>query len=108
MNTSCIHSLSYLYLYRLYFTYTLLYQYKVIYLFIAFFRFDPVSMSFNVYDKSRNDENIIPLIIMHGLFGSKSNWNSLSKAINEITCSKVCKLFFFRSVVSKILCLFKH
>ncbi|CAH1392629.1 unnamed protein product [Nezara viridula] len=50
---------------------------------------EPVSMSFNIYDKRRNDDNFIPLIIMHGLFGSKSNWNSLSKAINEITYRKI-------------------
>ncbi|XP_014290152.1 sn-1-specific diacylglycerol lipase ABHD11 [Halyomorpha halys] len=50
---------------------------------------EPVSMSFNIYDKRRKEENYIPLIIMHGLFGSKSNWNSLSKALNELLYRKI-------------------
>ncbi|XP_076176752.1 sn-1-specific diacylglycerol lipase ABHD11 isoform X2 [Ptiloglossa arizonensis] len=30
-----------------------------------------------------------PIVIMHGLFGSKNNWNSLSKAIHQQTDRKV-------------------
>lgn len=36
-------------------------------------------MSFTKYETDTGDEKV-PLLIMHGLFGSKSNWNSMSKA----------------------------
>ncbi|XP_073999410.1 sn-1-specific diacylglycerol lipase ABHD11-like [Rhodnius prolixus] len=38
-----------------------------------------IQMSFTKYETDTGDEKV-PLLIMHGLFGSKSNWNSMSKA----------------------------
>ncbi|XP_055600402.1 protein ABHD11-like [Uranotaenia lowii] len=45
----------------------------------------PVELSYNVYEKTKSDPQTPPLLILHGLFGSKSNWNSLSKAFNQKT-----------------------
>lgn len=44
-----------------------------------------VELSYNAYDKPNVPESDkeLPLIIMHGLFGSKQNWRSLCKAIVE-------------------------
>lgn len=39
----------------------------------------PIKMSHNVFN-AIEDSKAPPLIIMHGLFGSKANWNSLCKA----------------------------
>lgn len=41
----------------------------------------PLSLSFNSCDSNDNG-NRPPVIIMHGLFGSKQNWKSLCKAMN--------------------------
>lgn len=40
-----------------------------------------IQMSYTGFDTSKAIAPIPPLIIMHGLFGSKTNWNSLSKAL---------------------------
>lgn len=46
-----------------------------------------VELSYNAYDKTNvsDSDKGLPLIIMHGLFGSKQNWRSLCKAIVERT-----------------------
>ncbi|CAG9815156.1 unnamed protein product [Phaedon cochleariae] len=46
---------------------------------------EPVKMSYASYEStvSEGHDQASPLIIMHGLFGSKSNWNSLCKAYNQ-------------------------
>lgn len=45
-----------------------------------------VHMAFKTYDCTSNDADAgFPLIIMHGLFGSKRNWNSLSKVLCQKT-----------------------
>ncbi|XP_075218957.1 sn-1-specific diacylglycerol lipase ABHD11-like [Lycorma delicatula] len=50
----------------------------------------PVRMSFASYEEAapqiRDD---VPVIVMHGLFGSKMNWNSLAKVIHKQTNKKV-------------------
>lgn len=46
---------------------------------------NPLELSYNVYDKVKSDPNTSPVLILHGLFGSKSNWNSLSKAFHQKT-----------------------
>lgn len=46
-----------------------------------------VKLSYASYDASKSDKP--PVIIMHGLFGSKNNWNTLAKAINQQTKRQV-------------------
>lgn len=41
-----------------------------------------IQMSYNKYELPNVEENS-PVVIMHGLFGSKSNWNSMSKALQR-------------------------
>ncbi|CAK9829759.1 Protein ABHD11 [Anthophora retusa] len=50
----------------------------------------PVKLAYASYE-SMNENNVSknPVIIMHGLFGSKTNWNSLSKTIHQQTHRKV-------------------
>ncbi|XP_058803476.1 protein ABHD11 [Phymastichus coffea] len=52
----------------------------------------PIKLAYASYEstKEKVDENVkSPILIMHGLFGSKSNWNSLSKIIHQKTNRKV-------------------
>lgn len=51
-------------------------------------RLDTVSMSFATYESSMpstSNSGPPPLIVMHGLFGSKRNWNSLCKVFHQKT-----------------------
>lgn len=45
----------------------------------------PVELSFNAYDNIQSETNAAPVLVLHGLFGSKFNWNSLSKAFHQKT-----------------------
>jgi len=56
-----------------------------------FFRSAPVKLAYASYESiKKNDQNAKqPIIIMHGLFGSKNNWNTLSKSIHRKTKRKV-------------------
>uniref|UniRef100_A0A336MY73 sn-1-specific diacylglycerol lipase ABHD11 n=1 Tax=Culicoides sonorensis TaxID=179676 RepID=A0A336MY73_CULSO len=48
----------------------------------------PVPLAYSSYEKlykTCKDRENNPLIVMHGLFGAKSNWNSLCKAIHAKT-----------------------
>ncbi|CAL1687807.1 unnamed protein product [Lasius platythorax] len=53
----------------------------------------PVKLSYASYESVKDNEqngNVEqPIMIMHGLLGSKSNWNTLSKAIHQKTKRKV-------------------
>lgn len=51
----------------------------------------PVKLAYTSYESIKENEQDAkgPIIIMHGLFGSKNNWNSLSKAIHQKTKRKV-------------------
>lgn len=50
----------------------------------------PVKLAYASYESLNESENAKnPVIIMHGLFGSKNNWNSLSKAIHQKTKRKI-------------------
>ena len=54
------------------------------------FSSDAVDLSFQSYDSgspSKSDD--VPIYVMHGLLGSKSNWNFLSKSIHMKTKRKV-------------------
>lgn len=45
---------------------------------------EAINMSYASYE-STNAVTASPLLIMHGLFGSKTNWNSLSKVLQQKT-----------------------
>lgn len=45
----------------------------------------PVELSYNVYDTIESSSQAAPVLVLHGLFGSKFNWNSLSKAFHQKT-----------------------
>lgn len=52
----------------------------------------PVKLAFISYESIKDvtqTSNLCPVIIMHGLLGSKNNWNSLSKTIHQQTGRKV-------------------
>uniref|UniRef100_A0A0K8SHQ9 sn-1-specific diacylglycerol lipase ABHD11 n=1 Tax=Lygus hesperus TaxID=30085 RepID=A0A0K8SHQ9_LYGHE len=51
----------------------------------------PVIMSSNEYGVSSSSIDY-PVLIMHGVLGSKNNWNSLAKALNKDTKRKVIAL----------------
>lgn len=68
--------------------------------FLRFFSYDkalhnsvavPVKLAYASYESMKEKPNATthPIVIMHGLFGSKNNWNSLSKAIHQKTEHKV-------------------
>lgn len=51
---------------------------------------DPVKLAYASYESTGSSEVApTPLIINHGLFGSKSNWNSLCKVYQSKTYRKV-------------------
>lgn len=51
---------------------------------------EPIKMSYTSYESAADGGQKPPIIIMHGLFGCKSNWNSLSKTLHNMTRRKVC------------------
>lgn len=52
-------------------------------------KLEPIKMSYTSYESAEDSKQKPPLIIMHGLFGCKSNWNSLSNALHRMTHRKV-------------------
>ncbi|XP_065291545.2 sn-1-specific diacylglycerol lipase ABHD11-like isoform X1 [Dermacentor albipictus] len=51
-----------------------------------------VSLSYASYESTQAEDQRSPIIILHGLFGSKNNWKSLSKAMINATKRKVYAL----------------
>ncbi|XP_031835129.1 sn-1-specific diacylglycerol lipase ABHD11 [Nomia melanderi] len=49
----------------------------------------PVKLAYASYESMKEEASKHPIIIMHGLFGSKNNWNMLSKSIHQQTDRKV-------------------
>ncbi|XP_037957023.1 protein ABHD11-like [Teleopsis dalmanni] len=41
----------------------------------------PVKMAYNVYEGPNTDKTLPPLIVMHGLFGSKQNWRGICREL---------------------------
>lgn len=54
---------------------------------------ETVDLAYSSYENT-SDENskTPPVIILHGLLGSKNNWNSMSKAIHKTTGRKVISI----------------
>lgn len=52
---------------------------------------ETVDLAYASYESTTdsNDSGRPPLVILHGLLGSKNNWNSMSKAIHRTTGRKV-------------------
>ena len=46
---------------------------------LLIFRSDPVGLAYNTFQNTEVPEPGPPLIIIHGLFGSKRSWGSLAK-----------------------------
>lgn len=55
------------------------------------FRYAVFSLAFSSYNPSKIQTNVetSPILILHGLLGSRNNWNSLSKSIAEKTKRQV-------------------
>lgn len=52
---------------------------------------ETVELSYSSYESTSENETCAqtPLVILHGLLGSKNNWNSMSKSIHRTTGRKV-------------------
>lgn len=49
----------------------------------------PVQLAYDSIDASSYGEDLPPLVILHGLFGSKTNWRTLGKHFHRETGRKV-------------------
>lgn len=49
----------------------------------------PVHMSYTLHETVADAGHKPPIVIMHGLFGCKTNWSGLSKALHNMTLRKV-------------------
>ncbi|KAI8116000.1 hypothetical protein FF38_01109 [Lucilia cuprina] len=52
----------------------------------------PVEMACNVFEGKHTDNSKAPLMIMHGLFGSKQNWRAVSRSLESKTNRKIIAL----------------
>lgn len=48
-------------------------------------KIEPVDLAYASYESTDIGYGATPVVIMHGLLGSKNNWNSLSKAFHQKT-----------------------
>lgn len=53
---------------------------------------ETVDLAYASYESTDSDSKVAPLVILHGLLGSKNNWNSMSKAIHRTTGRKVVSI----------------
>ncbi|XP_045454189.1 protein ABHD11-like isoform X2 [Melitaea cinxia] len=49
---------------------------------------ETVDLAYSSYEFTDDTSSLPPLVILHGLLGSKNNWNSMSKAIHKTTGRK--------------------
>lgn len=68
-------------------------------IFLFFFPRTCSSLSYKVYSEADERKEIKPLIILHGLFGSKTNWHSFAKKISA-TGRKVGLPLLFKKIIS--------
>ncbi|XP_003738036.1 protein ABHD11 [Galendromus occidentalis] len=52
-------------------------------------RCKPVNLAYSSFEDTKIETNLSPLVINHGLFGSKSNWKTLAKRFTQKTGTKV-------------------
>ncbi len=60
---------------------------------ISFFR--AVKLAYSCFQASEESKGL-PLLIIHGLFGSKNNWQSLAKTISRSAGIKVTAICFMQ------------
>ncbi|CAH2093732.1 unnamed protein product [Euphydryas editha] len=53
---------------------------------------ETVDLAYSSYESTDSTSPLPPLVILHGLLGSKNNWNSMSKAIHKTTGRKVISI----------------
>lgn len=53
---------------------------------------ETVDLAYSSYEFTDDTSSLPPLVILHGLLGSKNNWNSMSKAIHKTTGRKVISI----------------
>jgi len=49
----------------------------------------PVRLAYDSIDANSDGEDLPPLVILHGLFGSKTNWRTLAKRFHRDTGRQV-------------------
>ena len=49
----------------------------------------PVRLAYDSIDSNSDGEDLPPLVILHGLFGSKTNWRTLARHFHKQTGRKV-------------------
>ncbi|XP_065365224.1 sn-1-specific diacylglycerol lipase ABHD11 [Calliphora vicina] len=52
----------------------------------------PIEMACNIFENKNTDNTKPPLMIMHGLFGSKQNWRAVSRSLESKTNRKIITL----------------
>lgn len=57
------------------------------------------NLSANTCDKVPSPSGVAPIVIMHGLFGTKKNWGSICKALNAYS-SPIRKVHFYNYIIS--------
>jgi len=56
---------------------------------ISFLISSAVRLAYESIDATTDGENLPPLVILHGLFGSKQNWRTLAKLFQRETGRQV-------------------
>lgn len=69
-------------------------------LFISFLLSSAVRLAYDSIDATTDGEDLPPLVILHGLFGSKQNWRTLAKRFHRETGRQV--------TIILLLILFRH
>lgn len=62
-------------------------------LLISFPLSSAVKLAYNSIDAATDGEDLPPLVILHGLFGSKQNWRTLAKLFHRETGRRVTSFF---------------
>lgn len=53
-----------------------------------------VRLAYETIDATTDGEKLLPLVILHGLFGSKQNWRTLAKLFHKETGRQVTITIF--------------
>jgi len=58
----------------------------------ATFSNEPVSLMYDEYKSKQDESSLRPLVICHGMLGSRHNWTSIAKQINKLTDRRIITL----------------